>query len=132
MTARRTSEATEFVRDLSLDQIAAGMGDYLRLQAEHDKPWDVLTFEFWLAAMRDPSVRVRLAADWQSVRGALGAVLDQKLASEKLSVPLTGVELATIVQALGTGLIVQYYLDPEHVDPGLYSRALRRILDVAR
>ncbi len=124
----RTAAAKALFGDLPLAQIVAELGNYMRTQAARERTWDLLTFEFWLAAMRDATLRGRLAAAWRAVRADLGALVAAKLAAEGLAAPFTAIELATIIQSIGTGLIVQYYLDPEHVDPALFTRAIQRIL----
>jgi AcrR family transcriptional regulator len=130
LTARRTTEAKARFEKLPIAKLISQMGDYLRGQAANEKTWDLLTFEFWLAAMRDRALRARLAVDWRAVRAALAELVASKLEAEGIDTPFTPTEIATIVQSLGTGLIQQYYLDPEHVDPELFSRALRRILSL--
>jgi len=105
-----------------------GMGEMLRDQAARDEAWDVLTIELWLAAMRDPSLRAIVAHDYREMREELGPVIERKLAEEGITTPFTSAELGSLVSALGSGLILQYYLQPDAVDPDLLARALRRLL----
>lgn len=105
-----------------------GMGEMLRSQAARDEAWDVLTIELWLAAMRDPALRPVVAHDYHEMREEFGPIIERKLAAEGISTPFTGPELGSLVSALGSGLILQYYLQPEEVDPDLLPRALRRLL----
>jgi len=104
-----------------------GMGEMLRSQAARDEAWDVLTIELWLAAMRDPSLRSIVAHDYHEMREELGPIIERKLAEEGIVTPFSGAELGSLVSALGSGLILQYYLEPGAVDPELLSRALRRL-----
>lgn len=105
-----------------------GMGEMLRSQATRDEAWDVLTIEVWLAAMRDPSLRAIVVQDYQQMRCELGPVIERKLEEEGIRTPFSGTELGSLVSAVGSGLILQYYLEPDAVDPALLSRALRQLL----
>ncbi len=105
-----------------------GMGDMLRSQAAGDEAWDVLTIELWLAAMRDPSLRAVVAKDYRQMREEFGLLIERKLAEEGVTTPFAAAELGSLVSALGSGLILQYYLQPEQVDPDLLPRALRQLL----
>ena len=108
-----------------------GMGELLRAQAARDETWDVLTIEVWLAAMRDPALRTIMAHDYREMRAEFGPIVAAKLAEEGIETPFSGTELGTLVSALGSGLILQYYLEPEAVDPDLLARALRRLLGLS-
>jgi AcrR family transcriptional regulator len=105
-----------------------GMGEMLRAQAARDEAWDVLTIELWLAAMRDPALRSVMAHDYRQMREEFGPVIERKLADEGITTPFSAAELGSLVSAVGSGLILQYYLQPEEVDPDLLPRALRRML----
>jgi AcrR family transcriptional regulator len=105
-----------------------GMGETLRSQAAREEAWDVLTIEVWLAAMRDPSLRSVIAQDYRQMRAELGPLVAAKLVEEGLETPFTGEELGTLISAIGSGLILQHYLEPGAVDPELLPAALRRLL----
>jgi AcrR family transcriptional regulator len=111
-----------------LDEFVDGMGEMLRGQAAEEEAWDVLTIEVWLAAMRDPSLRSVIAHDYRQMREEFGPLIERKLAEEGIATPFSGAELGSLVSALGSGLILQYYLQPDQVDPDLLARALRRLL----
>ncbi len=59
-----------------------------------------------------------------------GPVIERKLAEEGITTPFSGAELGSLVSAMGSGLILQYYLEPDAVDPELLPRALRRLLGI--
>ena len=105
-----------------------GMGEMLRSQAARDEAWDVLTIELWLAAMRDPSLRSTVAHDYRQMREELGPLIERKLLEEGIATPFPAAELGSLFSALGSGLILQYYLEPGAVDPDLLPRALRQLL----
>lgn len=121
-------ETTEAFLAMPIGDLVDGMGEMLRAQAGRDETWDVLTIEVWLAAMRDPSLRTIVATDYGQMREEFGPLIERKLAEEGITTLFTGAELGSLVSALGTGLILQYYLQPEAVDPVLLPRALRRLL----
>jgi AcrR family transcriptional regulator len=114
--------------DVSLAEFIDAMGEMLRAQAARDQEWDVLTIEVWLAAMRDPALRAIVAHDYRQMRDEYGPLIEQKLAEEGITTPFSARELGSLVSALGSGLILQYYLEPEAVDPDLLSRAIRRLV----
>jgi len=121
-------ETTQAFLAMPIGDFVDGMGEILRAQAARDETWDVLTIEVWLAAMRDPPLRTIVATDYRQMREEFGPLIERKLAEEGITTPFTGAELGSLVSALGTGLILQYYLQPEAVDPALLARALRRLL----
>ncbi len=114
--------------EMPIGDFIDGMGEMLRSQAARDETWDVLTIELWLAAMRDPSLRSVVAHDYRQMREEFGPVIERKLAEEGITTPFTAAELGSLVSAVGSGLILQYYLEPDAVDPDLLPRALRRLL----
>jgi AcrR family transcriptional regulator len=114
--------------DMRIGDFIDGMSEMLRSQAARDEAWDVLTIELWLAAMRDPSLRTIVAHDYREMREEFGPVIERKLAEEGITTPFTAAELGSLVSAMGSGLILQYYLEPDAVDPELLPRALRRLL----
>jgi AcrR family transcriptional regulator len=114
--------------EMPIGDFIDGMGEMLRSQAARDEAWDVLTIELWLAAMRDPSLREIVAHDYREMRETFGPVIERKLGEEGISTPYSAAELGSLVSAVGSGLILQYYLQPDEVDPELLPRALRRLL----
>ncbi len=111
-----------------LPEFIDGMGEMLRAQAAEDEAWDVLTIEVWLAAMRDPALRSMMAHDYRQMRGEFGPLVAAKLDEAGIATPFTGEELGCLVSALGSGMILQHYLEPGAVDPDLLPRALRQLL----
>jgi AcrR family transcriptional regulator len=114
--------------EMPIGDFIDGMGEMLRGQAARDESWDVLTIELWLAAMRDPPLRAVVSHDYRQMREDFGPVIERKLAEEGIATPFTAAELGSLVSAMGSGLILQYYLEPGAVDPELLPRALRRLL----
>jgi AcrR family transcriptional regulator len=125
---RQIGDQSAALTDHSLDEIADQGGILLVEQARSQEGWDLLQIEFWLAAMRDPELRAAMARDSQELWREAGARFDEKFASGGLRPPFSGIEFAKLVNALGTGLLLQLYIDPDFVDPGVFARAIRALL----
>ena len=79
--------------------------------------------------MRDPALLAVMADDSDELwDGAAGERFERKFAEAGLWPPFTGGEFARLVNALGSGLLLQLYIDPSFADPGLFSRAIRSLL----
>ncbi len=61
------------------------------------------------------------------MRDSLGPIIEHGLEADHVQSGFDGSELATLVSAIGTGILLQYYLEPGAVDPELLPRALRRL-----
>src|SRR5437588_414214 len=84
--------------------------------------WCLLTFEFWLYALRNPQVGERLAEVYRQFRARL----------EPLLAPFIGdgvgaSELAAVGIALYEGLALQRHLDPDAVGIDLVGRLFERL-----
>jgi AcrR family transcriptional regulator len=123
----RAAVSEALLRERSLGDFIDLMGGLLADQAANEASYDLLTVEFWLAAMRDPALRAELAEGYRSMRGSLAPVIEGGLAADGVRSDFDGSELATLVSAIGTGILLQYYLEPGAVDPELLSRALRAL-----
>jgi AcrR family transcriptional regulator len=91
---------------------------------ESDQETQTLLVEFWLAAVRDPSLRASLLRTTDKV----GTAFDAKLESSDTTLDLDGRELAVILDALVTGLLMNRALDPDGDQPALLAKTLRRML----
>lgn len=121
----RAAFSERLMRERPLGEFVDLLGGLIADQAAHEETFDLLTVEFWLAAMRDPALRAELADGYRSMRESLGPVIERGLAADKALSTFDGSELATLVSAIGTGILLQYYLEPRAVDPELLPRALR-------
>jgi AcrR family transcriptional regulator len=97
----------------------------LEHQTRSDPEWVLLQLEFFLAAARDPVVRERYLESAEETRVATGKILDAKMKEIGLKPPFKGEELGVLLNALGTGLALGFYLEPEAMDPKLFVRAVR-------
>ena len=123
----RAAATETLLRERSLGEFIDLMGGLIADQAANEESYDLLTIEFWLAAMRDPALRAELAAGYRSMRASLQPVIDEGLAADGVQSPFGGSELATLFSAIGTGILLQYYLEPGAVDPELLPRAMRQL-----
>ena len=119
------STAQTLLRGRSLGEFADLMGAEIADQAAKEASFDLLTIEFWLAAMRDPALRAELADGYRTMRDSLGPEIERGLAADGVRSRFDGSELATLVSAIGSGILLQYYLEPGAVNPELLPRALR-------
>jgi AcrR family transcriptional regulator len=106
------------------------MGELAQVAAPTDPQawqWGLLTLEFFLYAVREPSLQGELAERFQVTRRRLAASLEPHLhgAGEP---PLTSIELAIVAMAVSTGLGVQAVLEASAIPPDLYARMMTRLL----
>jgi AcrR family transcriptional regulator len=127
----RGAEAGALMRERSLGEFIDLMGALIAKQAANEADFDLLTIEFWLAAMRDPTLRAEFAEGYRTMRGSLAPTIEAGLAADGVRSRFDGTELATLVSAIGTGILLQYYLEPAAVDPELLPRALRALFGYA-
>lgn len=123
----RVSATEQALASWSLEDAIAMLPQALRQQASAEEGWDLLTIEFWLAAMRDPQLRERLAAGTREAWERYGVVMDERIRRAGVEPGFSGAQLAQLVNAFSSGLLLQYYLDPEGTDLEAATRALRRI-----
>ena len=118
----------EAMRGATIESLPDLAGLWLAEQAGEERDWDIITVEFWLAAMRDPGIRARLNAGRDASLSAVGEILDEKIDASDAHPGFSGRELMVILEALGTGLLMNVYLDPEAGSSELLTRATRKLL----
>ena len=118
----------EALMALPLEKLGEFASKALAAQARAQEGWDLLQIEFWLAAMRDPVLRETLACGSAEVWGELGERIDRRFAEADRPIPFTGMEFAKLINALGTGLLINLYVDPDFIEPELFERATRILL----
>jgi AcrR family transcriptional regulator len=122
----RMQSQVELVEGLA-EQARAGDGSVSLPDLDWtDLKWCLLTFEFWLYALRNPAVGERLAEEYRGFRGGLAPLL-----SSYLGTSIDGTELAAVTIALYEGLTLQRHLDPEAVPADLVIRMLEGFRDRA-
>ncbi len=110
-----------------LDEFIGSLDSIFERQINEDPAWAVLQFEFWLAAMRDPEIRARVVTSTDRARRYAAQMIERSLRDAGRTAPFTPAELAILVNALATGLGIQYQLDPGSFDLSLVVRAARRL-----
>jgi hypothetical protein len=78
--------------------------------------------------MRDPDLLARMADGADDLYRGSGERLQRKLDEAGLAPPFSGYELARLLNALGSGLLLQLYVEPDDVDPALFGRAIRALV----
>jgi AcrR family transcriptional regulator len=121
----RFAQQTEATDALTLTQLADAAGEMLHRQAREDETWDLLQVEFWLAAMRDPALRERMCEGSEELYREWGRRLDAKFAEAGVDAPFSGTDFARLINALGSGMLLQVSLEPNAIDPSLFTRAIR-------
>jgi AcrR family transcriptional regulator len=95
---------------------------------EQGRAWNLLAMEFWLYAMRDERAREKLAARYHAARGELATHLRERYAAAGGYPPLPVIELAWGLLAIGSGLAIQAYLEPDALPDDLYGRVTKQLL----
>ncbi|HMN30308.1 MAG TPA: TetR family transcriptional regulator C-terminal domain-containing protein, partial [Caldilineaceae bacterium] len=96
-----------------------------------DKLWNLLLLEFLLYALREESVRQQVADRLYLLNQQLGQHLARVVQRQGGTPPLPIDELSWVVNALGTGLSLLAYLDPEHFPADLYEPAFSHLLGIS-
>lgn len=97
-----------------------------------DPTWSLLSTELWLYAMRNPSVRPRLAEHQRLLHDAYKRAIKAELAAAGVEPPVPIDDLAVIVHVLDEGITAQHRLDPQAVREGFLFDALAMLLDAAK
>jgi AcrR family transcriptional regulator len=109
----------------SLEDFIDQLDKTIEHQTRSDPEWVLLQLEFYLAAARDPAIRERYLRSSDETRIATGEAIDVELKKTGLKPFFTGEELGVLLNALGNGLALGFYLEPDKVDLKLYVRAVR-------
>ncbi|HET6317944.1 MAG TPA: TetR family transcriptional regulator [Chloroflexota bacterium] len=119
----RLRDQVQFFHDLAR-QATADRGQDLpgllpRLD-DADEVWCLLEFEFWLYALRNPSLRARVAELYRDYRKRLAPV-----AAPYQTGTLSAEEVVATAIALYHGLTLQWHADPGAIRPDLVADVLR-------
>ena len=97
---------------------------FMRFLERDPGAW-ILFMEFWVYAVRDDELRARLARGHAALRIAIAEMLLES--DDPALTPDDAHFLATIVQAIGSGLALIKLLDRDDVPPGTFERALELV-----
>jgi AcrR family transcriptional regulator len=119
-----------FARGETLDEEARGGADrwmaYLREQPDYFP----LFIEFWSCAVRDPKLRRRFAPGFGAFRLAMARLIEEGAAERGIELPADFAErFGTVINALGNGIALEKYVDPEAVPDDLFGWALAVIFE---
>ncbi len=103
---------------------ARDAGDAFNDVLRDDPDWSLLLLEFAAHAARHPEVRDRFAARNRHVRQAMADLIESHLDALGLVSPVSTDQLAMILHALGTGIILEQMSDPDGVDTETFGTAL--------
>jgi AcrR family transcriptional regulator len=93
-----------------------------------DRTWILLLHEFFLYAMRDETVREKVASRLASLRQGMADTLHELYAKSGAAPALPLEFLPWAIVSLGIGVTVQYYLDETAFPEHLYERLLEQLL----
>jgi AcrR family transcriptional regulator len=119
-TRRRNTALRTGIEAVPVALLPALAREWLDRQSTEQRDWDILTVEFWLAAS--------LCSGRDEVMEGFGEVIDRKLEEAGLHPGLSGREIAVVVDALGTGLLMDHYLDPQTDVSSTFAKAVRKLL----
>jgi AcrR family transcriptional regulator len=123
-TQRRRAALRGAIEAVPLNLLPDVAGEMLRDPDLDQRDRNTLTVEFWLAAVRDPSLRQTLV----DASGDFGDIIEAKLAQGGGRPGMNGAELAAIIDALAIGLSMSQALDTEGGQPVLYAKAIHKLL----
>jgi AcrR family transcriptional regulator len=95
---------------------------------ERELRWVMLAIEFWLYAMRDPRAREAMATQYERARTITAGYIETLFRKAGRKPLLPPREMAIAVEAFGTGLALQWALDPEHVSMDIQAEVLIKAL----
>lgn len=97
--------------------------------AAQDRAWNLVIIEFFLYATRNEEICRQLADRMVGLREQMRKNLADLFAQQGKTPALPIEELPWSIFALGLGLGIMYYIDPESLPQGLYERALLHLLE---
>jgi AcrR family transcriptional regulator len=123
-TARRTEALRSAVESVPLELLPDVAGEMMRDPDLDQRERNTLVAEFWLAAVREPSLREPLARVW----GPYGDVIEAKQRAAGSRSGLDGWEVARIMDALAVGLGMHQALEPDGAQHLLFAKAVHKLL----
>lgn len=101
-------------------------GRFIDTLVTRERQWCALYMEFWAAAMRNPSLRPRFAAQYRALRSGTAEMIQAQ--ADALGIPLdtSTEELAGTLIAVFEGYVLQKLIDPELLPDDFFARLLQR------
>jgi AcrR family transcriptional regulator len=112
-----------------VDSIAREIEEALPQELENIRDWGRLTYEFILHAMRDETVRERLAVRFERACDEYAKCLGKRFAARGERPPADLRQRAVALMAFENGLSLLGLISPALVAGGVYSATLARLVD---
>jgi AcrR family transcriptional regulator len=124
LDAVRSLLAVPMTLDKRIDQVAA----IYFADSEDGESWCLLFVELWIQAMREPSLRPRLAQLYAATRAAVAEMIDQEAERLDASLSAPADEVAASLLAAGDGLLMQHLAGANQSTARAYASMLRALL----
>ncbi|WP_082501694.1 TetR/AcrR family transcriptional regulator [Williamsia sp. Leaf354] len=126
----RTDLAVAVLADLppTVDAAIAELGARLTASIGRNREWQMLFFEYWVRAMRDPQRRAAFAEHRRAVRAQITERVEFALAQTSVRLEIPVDQMALVILALTNGLSVEALADDEAVPATLLGEVLRGLL----
>jgi AcrR family transcriptional regulator len=93
-----------------------------------DRTWNLLVIEFYLYSLRDDGARQKMSSRLQTLHEKMILQLQQTFAERGVTSAIPVEQIPLVISALGVGLSIEYYLNPERFPVHVYDLALKQIL----
>ncbi|MDX6285045.1 MAG: hypothetical protein QOG53_530 [Frankiales bacterium] len=112
--------------DESTEKQAASAGDLYMARSDDKREREsyLLGYEFSLHLARNPDLVPRFNQRYRNLRAATADLMEANATEAGFRLPMPKEELATILMALGTGLMLDRLIDPDSVSPDLFGKFL--------
>jgi AcrR family transcriptional regulator len=116
---------------LPLEERIPQIGDAYFGTADGTENWCLLFVELWCQAMRESSLRPRLARLYDDTREAVAGMIERETVRLGGALAVPAAELAPAVIAVGDGLLMQHLIAPSDGSAKAYASALRALFGSA-
>jgi AcrR family transcriptional regulator len=110
-------------------QALAEIGDRLARVSTEQSDWQLLFLEFWLRAVRDPSVREKFVAHRRALRASIAETIRQATADDQGAWKWSAEETTVLLLTLSNGFAIEALADPTSIPDGLFGRVVARFAD---
>jgi AcrR family transcriptional regulator len=104
-------------------RVGARLTETIRANAD----FQILFFEYWLRANRDPAVRERFAEHRHAIREQFARQFDAM--GHLLPNGLSAAELAQLVLSLSNGIAIEEITEPGSTPPNLIGKVLAQLIE---
>ncbi len=85
--------------------------------------WELAYAELWPQAVRNASLRARLAARHDGMRAAITEIIERHCEQAGIALPIPAVEVAVMMLAIGDGIAHQRHLDDRVLNADAFTKA---------